>query len=337
MMFQRTFKLNSAQIRSLLNYLAENTKFAVHGAEPGIEVDDPDEKILPDSGEESQSPSQVKHEPEDIKVELNETETYHDEFMVFCPRDDVSFNEELFLDPEANVDVEDDAAADSQSEIHPSEEQELSSYNPRQIERTMQKRLRNSARTLRPDCGVRCFFQCRTRVSEEVRQGLLANLLQMSYSNQCTFIGEHICCMSVVKSRAQSSRRSLSCHYFLPVESQLVKVCKTMFINTYDLSDTRIRTILAKKRGDKHVVCGNPGFPSLLKKGGKFYYDYNEGRNHLPQVCKCEDSCTKKFPEELIEQIQRSFHEMSRKEQDEFFSKHVQLFNTKSTHEKVTL
>lgn len=45
-------------------------------------------------------------------------------------------------------------------------------------------------------------------------------------------------------------------HHFLPTETGLVKVCKVMFLNTFDLSEKRMRNIIDKRRRENQEVLG---------------------------------------------------------------------------------
>lgn len=252
--FLRAFKLTTSQVKHLLSNPPESS----------FEVAINDAEILPDCDEASKSPKEAdKDDPLDIESE----------FVEALPREDDSVDD----DDEGD----DHSDTDSQTEILPlGEEKELAKLSRqkrklRGLSYTSRGGQQWPARVLRPNCGASCQFQCRTRVSDEVRQQLLSKLLALkSHTEQRQFIADHIC--NVPSSRAPLNKRLFN-HYFLPVQSRLVKVCKTMFMNTYVLTDKNIRIVLAKKRGAKHVVCGNPNFPALLKKGGKFDFDYEEG------------------------------------------------------------
>ncbi|KAL9700091.1 hypothetical protein quinque_003532 [Culex quinquefasciatus] len=287
-------------------------------------LDETEQEILPDSGDASEA-SNVP-----IKLEIvKEDEGTAPEFpltAVDIKTEDNPPDDEYIDDQEGEED--DDTATESQSE-----ESLLLEKLP---DRKATKK-ENSTRAVKPDCSASCLMYCVLRVSEELRQQLLADLLKMAPAKQNKFIGDHICAMYVVKPRSLTDRRALSYHYFLPVDSRLTRVCKTMFLNTFDVSDKIVRNILSKKGTDRHVVCGNPNFPPLLMKGGKLFFDYDEGGDESVLVsqhdweerCKCHLQCESKFPEKSIAQIQNNFQKKLKPQQDTFLVNHIRLLTDK--------
>uniref|UniRef100_A0A8D8BI71 (northern house mosquito) hypothetical protein n=1 Tax=Culex pipiens TaxID=7175 RepID=A0A8D8BI71_CULPI len=262
-------------------------------------------------------------------AEVNQPESEQLDIAVVVPRDDDSIDEEL---------PDDDEHTDSGSNIL----EEVASgnrisnklrreYKTRGLSYTTTTGRICPARAVRPNCGADCKFQCFSRVPDEVRPQLLENLLQLSQNDQRKFLSDHICSMPGARPRSFSGR--FHNFYFLPVESRLVKVCRTMFMNTYDLHSRTLRNIITKKVGDKHAVCGNPNYPTLLKKGSTFYFDYNEGYGEAVAVlqedceegCKCELQCETKFPTKVIERMRKSYRKMSKEQQRNFLSKYIQV------------
>lgn len=263
-------------------------------------------------------------------AEVNQPESEQLDYVVVVPRDDDSNDEEL---------PDDDEHTESGSNI----QEKVSSgdklrreYKTRGLSYTTRTGRIFPARAVRPNNGACCKFQCFNRVPDEVRPQLLENLLQLSQSDQRKFLSDHICSMPGARPRSFSGR--FHNYYFLPVASRLVKVCMTMFMNTYDLQRSTLRNVIAKKIGDKHVVCGNPNYPALLKKGSKFYFDYDEGFSEavaVPQEgsedgCGCDSQCESKFPAKEIAQIRKSFQKMSKKQQRNFLSKYIKVVVYKS-------
>lgn len=298
--------------------------------EIGVGLDETEQEILPDSSDGSEA-SKVP-----IKLEFVEgDEGTAPEFPLTAvdiktednPRDD-----EYIEDQEDDDD--DDYATESQSE---------DSLLLEKLPNRKATKTENRTRVVKPNCSASCLMYCVLRVSEELRQQLLANLLKMAPTKQNKFIGDHICAMYVVKPRSLTDRRALSYHYFLPVDSRLTRVCKTMFLNTFDVTDKVVRNILAKKGTDKHLVCGNPNFPPLLMKGGQLFFDYDEGGDESELVtqhdweerCKCHLQCESKFPEKSIAQIQNNFQKKPKPQQDTFLVNHIRLLTDKKNLCKV--
>lgn len=103
------------------------------------------------------------------------------------------------------------------------------------------------ARKLKAICS--CRLMCWQRISKDARQVLLNNLLDLSVEGQENFLYSHI------HLKRSSLLRSTMDH-FLPTKSELIRVCKVMFMNTFDVTDKKIRMIIVRKRSEDQKVLG---------------------------------------------------------------------------------
>ncbi|XP_065074319.1 uncharacterized protein LOC135698317 isoform X2 [Ochlerotatus camptorhynchus] len=103
------------------------------------------------------------------------------------------------------------------------------------------------ARKLKPACS--CRLMCCRKISNDARQVLLNNLLNLSVEGQENLIYSHM-------HLKNTTHKKNWMDHFLPTTSGLVKVCKVMFLNTFDLSEKKMRVLLAKKRRENQDVLG---------------------------------------------------------------------------------
>ncbi|XP_055632844.1 uncharacterized protein LOC129773272 [Toxorhynchites rutilus septentrionalis] len=100
------------------------------------------------------------------------------------------------------------------------------------------------ARHVQPPCA--CRMRCNEKFSEPVRKKLLASLLDLTYPGQNQFLSSHITVISTVRPQVLISRRTWSRIYKLPGVGGAVKVCKRMFVSTYDLKERKTRVLADK-------------------------------------------------------------------------------------------
>ncbi|XP_065090549.1 uncharacterized protein LOC135711607 [Ochlerotatus camptorhynchus] len=115
------------------------------------------------------------------------------------------------------------------------------------------------ARRVQPPCG--CKMRCYDKFSESVRQNLLLKLLTLTQSGQNQFLSNHIVVINTVRPKVLISRRTRSRIYRLPGVGGPVKVCKLMFMATFDLKDRKVRTLANK------LVLGQGVASDDMRKG----------------------------------------------------------------------
>ncbi|KAL0830179.1 hypothetical protein ABMA28_003636 [Loxostege sticticalis] len=109
-------------------------------------------------------------------------------------------------------------------------------------------------RSVQPPCGDKCRLKCCEKISEDQRQTIFNVYWKLGKVDaQRSFI---MSCMTNITPRYKytnaSNPRNCNQAFHFIVEGQSVRVCKTFFIKTLDISDRVIRTV--KSKIDEHGV-----------------------------------------------------------------------------------
>lgn len=108
------------------------------------------------------------------------------------------------------------------------------------------------ARKMKEPCGTKCKFNCTTRVTEEQRKDVFGKFWGLGSINlQRQFIANS---MKEVVPKVRLQRlgpvngpRQPNNSFHFRIGGSDVRVCKTMFKNTLDISDRMFRTVLEKR------------------------------------------------------------------------------------------
>lgn len=85
--------------------------------------------------------------------------------------------------------------------------------------------------------SCRCKYRCTNKISNEQRDQIFRHYWSLSYEAQRSFISHHIKVINK-KRRTKStdeSRRQLTYEYFLPLNDDMIQVCKSSFMNVLDV------------------------------------------------------------------------------------------------------
>ncbi|KAK3933057.1 Homoserine kinase [Frankliniella fusca] len=111
------------------------------------------------------------------------------------------------------------------------------------------------ARSMRPGCNGKCRRGCQGKISQETRQRLFKSYYSSgSKSAQWLMLARYVKPLPVKRRTVveDSPLRKTSYEYLLPNDSdQLIPVCQTMFIDTFDISITVVNTAMKKNSPDK--------------------------------------------------------------------------------------
>lgn len=93
---------------------------------------------------------------------------------------------------------------------------------------------------MKPRCECKSpAFECK-KVGEEIRQRLFDEFWALSWEEKRAYMSRLVVLGSVMRPRnrkdASFSRRSKSLKYYFEADGNRYRVCKTMFLNTFDLS-----------------------------------------------------------------------------------------------------
>ncbi|XP_062554040.1 uncharacterized protein LOC134219336 [Armigeres subalbatus] len=89
--------------------------------------------------------------------------------------------------------------------------------------------------------------KCHEKFSDELREKLLKNLLLLTLSGQNQFLSNHVTVTYVHRHRVVNSRRVFTYKYYLPGDGGQIRVCLKMFLNTFNVTEKKIRVLVSKK------------------------------------------------------------------------------------------
>lgn len=121
-------------------------------------------------------------------------------------------------------------------------------------EYTSRKGITKKAREMKASCN--CRLQCARTFTEEIRSELFSNFWNTgSHAKQWQIVAKYVDQKnkkSCTDLENENNRRLHTLHYHLPIKSNvndttLKKVCKTMFLNTFNISKDFVYTALQKK------------------------------------------------------------------------------------------
>ena len=107
------------------------------------------------------------------------------------------------------------------------------------------------AKKMGPPCTEKCLFSCSKRISIEDRQKLFAGYWELGCPNrQRDYIASCITTLANnyrrLKTNPKYARKPNSCFY-LPINGNTVRVCKTFFLSTLAIAPKFLRCIIAKR------------------------------------------------------------------------------------------
>ncbi|CAH2979961.1 unnamed protein product [Chilo suppressalis] len=119
------------------------------------------------------------------------------------------------------------------------------------------KGIRKDARRMKAGCSTTCRLRCYEKIKDESRMELFSQFWETgSHVKQWQIIAKYV--MQKNKKTAtnleETSRRSYTLHYHLPLHDPVTdsissqKVCKTMFLNTFNISKEFVYTALHKNK-----------------------------------------------------------------------------------------
>lgn len=139
-------------------------------------------------------------------------------------------------------------------------------------------------RKLGVTCNENCRLKCSKRVGKEARQLIFEEFWRLGdHTRQWDFI---IHCVKqsdkrqVTVNPGTESRRKFTRNYYFKIQHEEIKVCKSMFLNTLNISETWVTTALAKMQYSGTVNSDERGKhknrPATIKKEIK-----DTVRNHI--------------------------------------------------------
>ena len=173
------------------------------------------------------------------------------------------------------------------------------------------------ARTLKKDCEG-CKFLCPKNIVEEERKRIFNEFWAQNDQDKRNFY----CLTTVMKvckrkrTKAPVSKKGNSFSYYLPLNNgDLIRVCKVFYLNTLDISQTRVNTFHKSKNPDTATPSK---FKWAKNKNGCLPDDVKERiREHIASIPKVESHyCRKDTNKEYVSQWGLSLNALYRKYQE---------------------
>ncbi|XP_062565031.1 uncharacterized protein LOC134227504 [Armigeres subalbatus] len=133
------------------------------------------------------------------------------------------------------------------------------------------------ARSIKQPCTC-TKLGCHKKYEDSTRKKLLENLLKLSISLQNQFLGNHIAIRATARPKVLNSRRLFSRSYFLPGFNGRIRVCKDMFMSTFDVKDKKIRLL-----AEKQLIGRGISADDLRSQNGKHKTLSDEDREYVTE------------------------------------------------------
>lgn len=120
---------------------------------------------------------------------------------------------------------------------------------------TLKTKVQKDARKIKPPCSERCKLKCQEKLTEQDREAFFQDFWGLKDINrQRDFISRH---MTPIQRKyryttTQKGRQLNNAFYFTKMGQQ-IRICKTFFMNTLDINNRVIQTVV-KKRKDTGLV-----------------------------------------------------------------------------------
>lgn len=108
--------------------------------------------------------------------------------------------------------------------------------------------VRPARKILREPCADSCRIQCSSRFTNTEREQILKDFWELgNLPSQREYIVRHMAQIhSKYAKKGDQRKRSLNFSYNFDRDEELVKVCRTFFVNTLNIGDKMIRTSVQK-------------------------------------------------------------------------------------------
>lgn len=161
------------------------------------------------------------------------------------------------------------------------------------------------AHSLKPPCDESCRLKCYTKVNENDRKLLFHQFWKKIPTKQgkWLFLNNLINQFDKKSNLDANSRRNMTREYYLPVSSApRAKVCKTMFLSTFDICDGWVKTSKSKKGSPDKRGSNIKGVKSLNPLLKQSVRDHICALPRMPRYYSRQDS-TKEYLEEEIQSV----------------------------------
>lgn len=157
---------------------------------------------------------------------------------------------------------------------------------------------------MKPSCPPSCKLKCSLQINDKEGSEILLRFRKLgNIEKQRKYIGDHMEAIRpkyrYVTTTSNKKPRGLNNAFYLWVGDRKVRVCKQFFINTLDISERKIRTVMSKKYKSENAVL-----EEQWKKQGQCHdrldeYIKDDIKNHIMTRMKIND-------EDISSQTKRS-------------------------------
>lgn len=105
-----------------------------------------------------------------------------------------------------------------------------------------------------------CRFKCYDKITDAQRQREFTGFWAMGDKDrQMDYVKDHILRSDPAVHKSQEKQKQNSIKYFLIIDGKMIFVCKKMFLDTFNVSESWVRTVLKKLKGGNlgHTIPGD--------------------------------------------------------------------------------
>lgn len=113
---------------------------------------------------------------------------------------------------------------------------------------------------MRDPCTITCRKKCFQKISDEERLAIFRRYYELdSYERKRDFIHSNTEKIIKINTTKEASRRNFTVFFYLPTETEKVKVCKTMFLNTLGIRKGVVDIAMTKRTKENTSEPDNRG------------------------------------------------------------------------------
>ena len=159
-----------------------------------------------------------------------------------------------------------------------------------------EKGVKKPAKCIKPGCGLKCRYKCHSFISSEEREKIFHKFWGLGdMTHQRQFILKHAeAKQKVCKTVPGNSRRSLSYTYTFPHGKTLVRVCKTFFLDTLNITGQMVQTACKKSEALPGVCAPDRRGRHGTKPNKTPLYKVNYIKEHINSFARIESHYCRK-------------------------------------------
>ncbi|XP_072387301.1 uncharacterized protein [Diabrotica undecimpunctata] len=194
------------------------------------------------------------------------------------------------------------------------------------------------AKKMGPPCPEKCTLACSNKVSEEYRAQIFKDYWEMaSLQRQRDFLGSCIQPLQLKYRRITAGvPRKPNCAFYLIINGEKTRVCKTLLINTLGITERNIRTVIESRASGNGIVLEDKrGKHGKHKKVDEEVIQ--SVRNHISSIPRVESHYVRKETSRefidgglSISELHRNYssERLSAQKKSATYDTYARIFNT---------